>query len=271
MTNAIKLPDYALFGERAIFPDVLHVEAIVDRAAQHGWRIASHRHPGLLQVLYVKAGEATLHLAHGSETLTPPVVIVLPPNAVHGFTFAAGTVGVVVSIPTTLLDDSALQVDRVQQRAATARITGLIAILQDRHADADGPRDPSLRALAAALIWECAEATPAAGNTADLFTRFEVALRNHATQGWEVGDYARSLGASASSLNRVVRARAQMSVMGAVMAYRLELACKRLAYTRQPITVIAYDLGFSDPTHFARAFRKGIGCTPRAYRKRFEG
>ena len=38
-------------------------------------------------------------------------------------------------------------------------------------------------------------------------------------------------------------------------------------FTAQPIHEIAYDLAFSDPSHFARFFRKQTGTTPHEFRE----
>ena len=51
-------------------------------------------------------------------------------------------------------------------------------------------------------------------------------------------------------------------------------AKRQLVFTSQPIHEIAYDLAFSDPSHFARFFRKQTGTTPhefRAARRRVDG
>jgi AraC family transcriptional activator of pobA len=37
-------------------------------------------------------------------------------------------------------------------------------------------------------------------------------------------------------------------------------------FTNQPINEIAYDLAFSDPSHFARFFRKQTGTAPHEFR-----
>jgi AraC family transcriptional activator of pobA len=37
-------------------------------------------------------------------------------------------------------------------------------------------------------------------------------------------------------------------------------------FTNQAITEISYDLGFSDPSHFARFFRKNTAMTPLEFR-----
>ncbi|MBS1300765.1 AraC family transcriptional regulator [Loktanella sp. SALINAS62] len=275
MDNPAATPAYALYREGRIFPDVLHAEPITVRASRHGWRISRHRHPDLLQILLVSCGSVTLHLDHENRALTPPVVVTVPPGLNHGFTFAADTVGTVVSIPVTLLSDLGdASLRRVHVRPSSDRIEHLVAALSDRHADVRGARAVALRGLAVALASDCTDpAVASAGGAAgpDIYARFEACLQDTVTLNWGVADYARAVGASPSQLNRIVRARAQTSVMDAVNTHRLGEACKRLAYTRQPITTIAYDLGFSDPTYFARVFRKGLACSPRDYRKRFAG
>ena len=52
---------------------------------------------------------------------------------------------------------------------------------------------------------------------------------------------------------------------------REELARKYLQHSRQNITQIAYSLGFSDPAHLNRAFKRWTGETPTAYRNRMQG
>src|SRR5258705_249340 len=43
-------------------------------------------------------------------------------------------------------------------------------------------------------------------------------------------------------------------------------AKRQLVFTSQPIHEIAYELAFSDPSHFARFFRKQTGTTPHEFR-----
>jgi AraC family transcriptional regulator, transcriptional activator of pobA len=44
------ITSWQLYGEDRAFPDLRHVERIVDRAAGPDWRIAPHRHTYLHQV-----------------------------------------------------------------------------------------------------------------------------------------------------------------------------------------------------------------------------
>lgn len=51
-------------------------------------------------------------------------------------------------------------------------------------------------------------------------------------------------------------------------AVRHERACVLLERGAQPVTQIAYELGYGDPANFSRAFRDRAGASPSAYRER---
>ncbi|WP_315981511.1 helix-turn-helix domain-containing protein [Aliamphritea spongicola] len=42
---------------------------------------------------------------------------------------------------------------------------------------------------------------------------------------------------------------------------RMKEAARRLA-TCEPITAICYDLGYTNPSHFSRRFKRSFGCSP---------
>jgi len=48
--------------------------------------------------------------------------------------------------------------------------------------------------------------------------------------------------------------------------YRLHLGARRIATSDNPVSEIAYGLGFSSPSHFTVRFRERFGMTPRDYR-----
>jgi AraC family transcriptional activator of pobA len=267
----ISSPAFALYGDGRIFPDVLHCEAITTRAARHDWKIGRHRHPGLHQFFLIASGGVTVQLASGDRVLLPPVTISMPSKLDHGFVFDAGTVGVVVSVPVAVLDGLAAQgLNRLHIAPAAPRTEAIFTALSSWHADPGGLRDVALRALVTALACDLIHGDAGGiGAPPTLYSRFEAAVRHHAADGWRVADYAACLGTSATQLNRVVRAQADQSVMGAVQDYLMGEAARRLAYTRQSVTALAYDMGFSDPAYFARAFRKAFGVSPRAYRQQF--
>lgn len=52
---------------------------------------------------------------------------------------------------------------------------------------------------------------------------------------------------------------------------RIEHARQRLASGAEPVADIALDCGFTNPTHFAAAFRRLVGMSPRVYRSSASG
>ena len=79
--------------------------------------------------------------------------------------------------------------------------------------------------------------------------------------------YAGKLAMTADRLNDHVK-RATGVTAGHLIRQRVLTEAKRqLVFTNQPIHEIAYDLAFSDPSHFARFFRKQTGTTPHEFRE----
>lgn len=53
-----------------------------------------------------------------------------------------------------------------------------------------------------------------------------------------------------------------------ILHLRIQAAAWQLLNSRDNVIDIAYDVGFNDPSHFSRQFRRGMGLTPSAYRRR---
>jgi len=53
------------------------------------------------------------------------------------------------------------------------------------------------------------------------------------------------------------------------MQIKMQEAKRRLAYTQEPASQIAYRLGFEDPSYFSKVFRTHAGVSPSQYRRRY--
>ncbi|ODT20710.1 MAG: hypothetical protein ABS35_19185 [Kaistia sp. SCN 65-12] len=79
-------------------------------------------------------------------------------------------------------------------------------------------------------------------------------------------DASRSLGLAPRSLQR--RLLASGTSFEAVLdEWRRSLARAQLADPALPVGIISRSLGYSDPAHFIRAFRRWEGVAPLAYRR----
>ncbi len=98
-----------------------------------------------------------------------------------------------------------------------------------------------------------------------------IALRNlieeHFQTERQLAFYAEKLAMTVDRLNDHVK-RATGVTAGHLVRQRVLTEAKRqLVFTNQPIHTIAYDLAFSDPSHFARFFRKQTGTAPHEFRE----
>lgn len=82
-----------------------------------------------------------------------------------------------------------------------------------------------------------------------------------------VDQLARELGMSRSQLFRKIKALTNKSIMAFIRSYRLGRAQQLLKNTKLPISEVAYEVGFKNPSHFSTAFLAEYGVQPSSIRK----
>ncbi len=287
-------PAYALYGEAAPPPLRLHVEAIAERSARHGWEIRPHRHAALCQLLVVRRGALVAELEGVAHALRAPALVTVPAQAVHGFRFGDDVEGWVFSLHEGYLAGllathaglaAALQPLRVQRplrgrwpelwRAAQA-LRDAAAAPDEAHAAAAVDAALLRLAVAAARALPAAGDPPRRGQPAGappppravaqvqrLRELVEAQFRRQPAQS----TLAVQVGVSTAQLNRACR-----QVLGhparELLHRRLLLQAQReLAFGSLPVRRIAFDLGFADAAYFARFVRQRTGLSPLAWRQ----
>lgn len=268
-----RIPNWQLYGEASPFPDLLHIERIVDRAAGMDWVIAPHRHINLHQIFLIRDGVVDLSLDGVRQRPTLPAVLNIPPGTVHAFRFEAGTEGVVLTLPPADFPELFGHETAVLLQPFDAPGSGLVQAMS-RIAELHSATGPLRRLrLRAAAIDLCCAVAELAGAVADSagparIPQLEVLIRTHLSEGWQVEDYARELGLSDRHLRRLCLEATGLSTHGFIAATRLREACRLLAYTRMQVQEVGFSLGFDDPAYFVRVFRQGMGLSPTEYRRR---
>lgn len=283
MTDADLIPSFGLYG-RADPPAQMHGERLRDRAGPDGWRIPPHRHPSVHQVFLILSGGAAISVDGREQALTLPALVFLPPFVVHGFRFAAGTEGHVLTLPAGLLPEvldparaAALGLDRWGTGTPPPHAEPLFEGVLAEMAQPDHLSAPLLRGLALHILSLTARAlsagrpAPEPGRYDRHMAGFEGLMRQHLRKGWTVGDYATALGLTATHLTRVTTAIAGQPPGRLIEARRLAEARRLLAYTPMGVAEVGYALGFEDPAYFSRAFRRATGMAPGAFRRRAAG
>lgn len=135
-------------------------------------------------------------------------------------------------------------------------------------------RQAILASLLMALLYDCkrlhetqthrwGEMSPAKA----LAFRFQQFVDQHYLTRKRVSDYADLLAISPDYLGQVVRAVTGKSPLRIIGDRVLLEAKKLLRYSELDVAEIASYLGYDEPTHFGRFFRKATGFSPRAWRR----
>ena len=292
MPSTASLPLFHLYGDppddQAF--DFIHIETIASRSSVHDWTIRAHRHRNLFQILLIEQGGGEMTYEASIAPFTAPTVIAVSPTVAHGFRFDPRvTDGWVVSFTEDVADALGARTGegaaRLKALAAepivpladpgeSARLSRLCADLFEEASLAREGHRLATRGLLALIAVEVARLAASRARTgavtlAPTDATVEALRRlveDHFRRERYIAFYAERLAMTPDRLNDHVK-RAIGVTAGHLIRQRMLTEAKRqLVFTNQAITEISYDLGFSDPSHFARFFRKNTGMTPQGFR-----
>lgn len=99
--------------------------------------------------------------------------------------------------------------------------------------------------------------------------RAEDCLRAGLSRGWTLDALSRALEVEPTRLVRGFRRHLQTTPADYLRQLRVDAARRLLSDTERPIADIALETGFTDQSHLTRVFRRCLGETPAAFRRRF--
>lgn len=95
-------------------------------------------------------------------------------------------------------------------------------------------------------------------------------IQNNSSYKISVNDIAKYVGIERSYLYRIFKDALDCSVNQYIQNYKIEKAKNMLLQKDLPIQVISNSLGFEDPSHFTKVFKRICKITPLTYRKNNE-
>ncbi len=291
-SKGIGVTIYALFGEEDATvedPEFIHIEDIKSRSRLYEWRISTHAHKRMFQIIYIANGGVAMRVEGKASKVKGPCAVAVPPGAVHSFAFQPDTEGYVLTAADTLVLDARFlrsrpliepllrepkTIDFSQTPKLATFIENLFSGMMLEFSQAMPGRssmlDWHLRSILLAASRQVALSKAAGGKHGHARNSFSVFLklvednyRTHLT----VQDYADKMAMSAARLNRLCKNFGGKPAQQVVHARLILEAQRLLTYTSATSAEVAYELGFKDPAYFTRFFRRETGLTPSTFRQ----
>ncbi|MGA7534777.1 MAG: AraC family transcriptional regulator [Pseudolabrys sp.] len=240
--------------------------------------------------MLIEKGGGDMSFETATARFSAPAVILVPATTAHGFRFTPQvTDGWVVSFTEDVADALGDQSGEALARLKTVanqpllpladagearRLSALCADLYEEDSLAREGHRLAMRGLLALIAIEVVRlAVSRARSGAVTLSRTDPRVDQlrrlvdeHFRKERMISFYAEKLAMTPDRLNDHVK-RATGVTAGHLIRQRVLTEAKRqLVFTNQAIHEIAYDLAFSDPSHFTRFFRKQTGMTPHAFR-----
>jgi AraC family transcriptional regulator, transcriptional activator of pobA len=123
-------PTYRLYGENTETSSDfwIHTETVPERTKLHNWHIERHRHDGFFQLFWLSDGDGEIAELATRRHFRAPCAILVPPGAIHGFSFSRDVDGLVM----TAMADRLHSLGSADQGIATlASATRIVALHDD--------------------------------------------------------------------------------------------------------------------------------------------
>lgn len=279
---------YGEFGELES-PDFVHIEKIASRSRLYDGNIRPHIHSDLFQLIHIEQGKALVTLEKTQLEMYAPCLLTLPPGTVHGFIFDPDTDGNVLTVAGSLLLHSSdtrsktlfesfyqkpLIIALADDPAIAQAISQTLNNIALEHAWPRPSRTLMLEWQVQILLLQLHRILVASNRSKaetnpsyEVLNRFRTLIEGHYREHWDVLMYADRLGVTEHSLTRLCRQQLRKTPLEIIQQRLILEAERKLIYTVDPVSMVAYELGFSDPAYFTRLFKRKTGATPGAYRK----
>ncbi|MGF1760087.1 AraC family transcriptional regulator [Photobacterium sagamiensis] len=93
------------------------------------------------------------------------------------------------------------------------------------------------------------------------------AIHSHYSEDWDIARFAEYCQVGKSQVFRLFKSTFNQSPQKWLKNYRLTQARRMLVESEQSISEIAYQVGYKDPLHFSKDFRRTVGISPSLFRE----
>jgi len=243
-------------------------------------KTSPHKHNNYFEIIYLASGSGYHFIDLQKFKVAPPVIYLVRKEQVHYWELTKKPEGFVIIIRKSFMEKTldnqlkSLLAKISRQNSLSVRnhstIHKLFELLAGESKTESVHSFHTIEGLLKALISKVLEVSKPAVNKMEvksgLYQSFVNILGSESPVKIKVAHYATILNTSPQNLNAACRKAVNQSATEVLGEFILNEAKRLLLYTDKTISQIAYDLDFSDPSHFVKYFKKGTSQTPQHYR-----
>lgn len=280
---------YLLYKEKPSTndPEFFHIEDIKSRAKLFNWNISAHSHPRMYQLIYIYKGQVKASIDDNEYITSGSFIFAIPATVVHAFEFEQDTLGYVVTLNQSLLSEEQFSIASLGHDALlhTAHVIDLNNYQQDQkfiqqildQLIAEYPNNYAGKQLFFKYLFfslliklnhhlQQDNRTEFHYHYTKRYQQFCELIEKHYRSHYSCQFYADQLHTTTIGLNRACKTVAGKNA-GDLIHDRIILEAQRmLIYSPATVSLIAYELGFTDPAYFSRFFKRRVGVAPSTFR-----
>jgi AraC family transcriptional regulator, transcriptional activator of pobA len=287
MKSLKKIINYGLYGEtdKRFVPDFVHFELLKTRSAVNNWEIKPHIHTQLFQLSFIESSTAaSAHFDDEITLLTPPCLVYIPQNTVHGFDFTPDAQGCVIVAAVSFIEHLFKESPNILFNLNKPQVLSLgnesphIAPIIDKirieMLEELPERTAALRTYFGFLLMEIfrfssRQTAVSTSNNRNLayFRDFQRRIQQTNSLKKTITEYAQELTITPVHLNRVCQSVAGKTASQIVQEHLISEAERYLKQSDLSVSEIAYLLNFENLSYFTRLFKKHVGVSPKDFKK----
>lgn len=245
-------------------------------------RNSAHKHNNYFEIIYLSKGAGYHSIDQRKYEVKPPVIFFIRKEQVHSIQLNEHPApeGYVLIIKKAFFDRS---VD-AELKKLVARISAVSCLylpevatigrlfellLTENIAGSDSSfsiTEGLLKALLVKVLDVASSSDMYVPFRSGIYEAFLELLSSGIAERHKVADYAEALNTSPQNLSAICRKSAGVSAAEVIAGFVLSEAKRLLIYTDRTISEIAFQLGFKDPSHFVKYFKRHALTTPLQFR-----
>jgi AraC-like DNA-binding protein len=239
-----------------------------------------HGHKNYLEIIYLRKGSGTHQIDHHCFEVTPAVVYLILPGQLHSWDLKSIPEGFVIMVRKDFFIDTPLTslfFDRfphpfpqaIELRSTHSDVESILASIvkeyDSKEQNFQGVVQSYLSVLFNLFRREVTLDEPL--HLPSQLTDFMATLETNLTEKRTLKQLANEVGLSTKKLNALCKKHLGKTA-GEIVSFRITIeAQRRLLYTSDNLSEIAFRLGFADLSHFNKFFKRQTGHLPGQYRK----